>query len=287
MRNAVVAAVVAAALFAPAALAQQVPTPPPPPPPGYPPPGYPPPAYYPPPPGSPPPPGYPPPAFFPPPVYRPLMPAAFVRPGIYLRIDGGGAFSNELSFRDTVFDTTLGFGSRLTGGAGDSPFGTVGIGARFLPFFRADVTASVIPSLRFTGGDNLGTGSVNIAQIRSEVVLANAYFDFPVLTIFGPMQPYLDFGIGAARNKIGAMSSTFIGGGLAGHTQTDVAGSIGAGIAFPLGDHALIDFAYKFIDLGEVRTGAVTSATFPGTGTAPIKANLSVHTLTGGLRFLF
>lgn len=282
MRNAVVAAFVAAALFAPAALAQQVPPPPPattPPPP--PPPGYPPPAYY------PPPPAYQPPAFYPPPVYRPLMPAAFVRPGIYLRIDGGGAFSDELSFRDTVFDTTLGAGNRLTGGAGDSPFGTVGIGARFLPFFRADVTASVIPSLRFSGGDNLGTGSVNIAQIRSQVALVNAYFDFPVLTIFGPMQPYLDFGIGAARNKIGAMSSTFIGGGLAGHTETDVAGSIGVGIAFPLGDHALIDFGYKFIDLGEVRTGAVTSATFPGTGTAPIKANLSVHTLTGGLRFLF
>jgi opacity protein-like surface antigen len=280
MRNAVVTALVAVALFAPAALAQQAP-PPTAPAPANPPPGYPPPGYY------PPPPGYPPP-YPPPPVYRPAMPAAFIRPGIYLRLDGGGAFSNELRFKDTNFSTpTLGGGNRLTGDAGDSPLGTVGIGARFLPFFRADVTASVIPSLHFNGGDNLGTGSVNIAQIRSEVALVNAYFDFPVLTIFGPMQPYVDFGIGAARNKIGAMSSTFIGGGLAGHTETDVAGSIGAGIAFPLGDHALIDFAYKFIDLGEVRTGAVTSATFPGTGSSPIKADLSVHTLTAGLRFLF
>jgi len=280
MRNAVVTALVAVALFAPAALAQQAP-PPTAPAPANPPPGYPAPGYYPPPPGYPAP--YPPPAAY----YRPPMPAAFIRPGIYLRVDGGGAFSNELRFRDTVFDTTLGAGNRLTGDAGSSPIGTLGVGARFLPFFRADVTASVIPSLRFNGGDNLGSGSVNIAQIRSEVALVNAYFDFPVLTIFGPMQPYVDFGIGAARNKIGAMSSTFIGGGLAGHTETDVAGSIGAGIAFPLGDHALIDFAYKFIDLGEVRTGAVTSATFPGTGTSPIKADLSVHTLTAGLRFLF
>jgi opacity protein-like surface antigen len=282
MRNAVVAALVGAALFAPAAMAQQAPAPtnPSPTPPASPPPGYPPPPYY------PPPPGYPS-AYPPSPVYRPPMPAAFIRPGLYLRIDGGGAFSNELRFRDTRFNTTLGAGNRLTGDAGSSPLGTVGIGARFQPFFRADVTASAIPSLRFSGGDNLGTGSVNTAQIRSEVVLANAYFDFPVLTIFGPMQPYLDFGLGAARNKIGAMSSTFIGGGLAGHTETDVAGSIGAGIALPLGDHALIDFAYKFIDLGEIRTGAVTSATFPGTGTSPIKADLSVHTLTAGLRFLF
>jgi opacity protein-like surface antigen len=269
MRIAVVAALVAAALFAPAALAQQAPAPTPPanpPPPGYPPPGYPPAAY---------------------PIYRPPMPAAFIRPGIYVRLDGGGAFSADTRFRDTSFDTTLGAGNRLTGDSGSSVLGDVGIGARFLPFFRADVTASYIPSLRFSGGDNFGTGSINTAQIRSGVVLANAYFDFPVLTIFGPLQPYLDVGLGAARNKIGAMTSTFIGGGLAGHTETSVAGSVGFGVGIPLGDHALIDIAYKFIDLGEVRTGAVTSATFPGTGTAPIKADLAVHTLTAGVRFLF
>jgi hypothetical protein len=45
--------------------------------------------------------------------------------------------------------------------------------------------------------------------------------------------------------------------------------------------------AYKFIDLGEVRTGPVVSATFPGTGPSAIKADLAVHTLTAGLRFLF
>src|SRR5579859_5913808 len=111
MRNAVVAAIVAAALFAPAAMAQQAPAPAPayPPPPGYPPPGY-----------YPPPPGYPA-AYPPPPIYRPPMPAAFIRPGIYLRIDGGGAFSDELRFMDTNFDTpTLGEGNRLTGDAGSS-----------------------------------------------------------------------------------------------------------------------------------------------------------------------
>ncbi|HET7594688.1 MAG TPA: outer membrane beta-barrel protein [Stellaceae bacterium] len=271
MRNAVAAAVVAAALFAPAALAQQPPSPP----------------AYPPPPGYPPAPGYYPPGYYPPPVYAP-MPVAFIKPGLYLRVDGGGAFSAETNFKDTNFETpTLGDGARLTGDSGSTALGDVGIGARFLPFFRADVTASYLPSLKFSGDDNFGTGSVNTAKIHSGVVLVNAYFDFPVLTIFGPLQPYFDIGLGAARNKIDTMNSTFIGGSIAGHTETDVAGSVGVGVAIPLGDHALLDLAYKFIDLGEVQTGQVISATFPGTGSSPIKADLSVHTLTAGLRFLF
>jgi opacity protein-like surface antigen len=277
MRNAVVAALAAATLLAPAALAQQAPSPPAP-------------APTPPPAQTPPAPGYPPPPYYPPPGYRPYppMPLSFIKPGLYLRLDGGGAFSANTDFKDTNFATpTLGVGNRLTGDSGSSVLGDVGIGARFLPFFRADVTASYMPSLRFNGGDNLGTGSVNTAKIRSGVVLVNAYFDFPVLTVFGPLQPYFDVGIGAARNKIGTMTSTFIGGSLAGHTETDVAGSLGVGVGIPLGNNILLDLAYKFIDLGEVRTGPVVSATFPGTGPSPIKADLAVHTLTAGLRFVF
>jgi opacity protein-like surface antigen len=216
------------------------------------------------------------------------MPISFFKPGLYLRVDGGGAFSADTNFKDTNFATpTLGDGVRLTGDSGNTVLGDVGIGARLLPYLRVDVTASYLPNLRFSGGDNLGTGSVNTAKIRSGVVLVNAYFDFPVLTIFGPLQPYFDIGLGAARNKIDTMNSTFIGGSLAGHTETDVAGSVGVGVGIPLGDRALLDLAYKFIDLGEVRTGPVVSATFPGTGPSAIKADLAVHTLTAGLRFLF
>src|SRR5712692_6181341 len=47
-------------------------------------------------------------------------------------------------------------------------------------------------------GADIVAGSANTARIHSWVGLVNAYFDFPVLTIFGPMEPYLDVGLGAA-----------------------------------------------------------------------------------------
>ncbi len=129
----------------------------------------------------------------------PPLPLAFVAPGLYLRGDAGAAFSADTRFRDTNFATpTLGPGVALTGDGGRSALYDVGIGARFLPFFRADITASCLPSLHFSGGDNIGAGSANTARIHSWVGLVNAYFDFPVLTIFGPMEPYLDVGLGAA-----------------------------------------------------------------------------------------
>src|SRR5216684_558021 len=67
--------------------------------------------------------------------------------------------------------------------------------------FRADITASYLPSLHFSGGDNIGAGSANTARIHSWVGLVNAYFDFPVLTIFGPMEPYLDVGLGGGLSS--------------------------------------------------------------------------------------
>jgi opacity protein-like surface antigen len=301
MRNGVAAATVLATILSSAASAQQAPAPSPgsPPPPAYPPPpgyppsqGYPPPGY--PPPGYPPP-GYPPPGY-PPPGYPPgypraamtPLPPAFVAPGIYLRADAGGAFSADTRWRDENFSSpALGEGARLTGDSGNSAIYDVGIGGRISPLVRIDVTASYLPSLRFNGGDNLGTGSVNTARIHSWVGLVNAYFDFPVLTIFGPLEPYVDIGLGAANNRVSPMTSTFIGGSFGGHTETSVAGSVGVGLGIPLARNVMLDLAYKFIDLGEMRTGAVTSATFPGTGTSPIKADLAVHTVTLGARIGF
>src|SRR6266851_2735197 len=114
------------------------------------------------------------------------------------RVPAAG-LSADSRFRDTNFATpTLGPGVALTGDGGRSALYDVGIGARFLPFFRADITASCLPSLHFSGGDNIGAGSANTARIHSWVGLVNAYFEFSVLTIFGPMEPYLDVGLGAA-----------------------------------------------------------------------------------------
>jgi opacity protein-like surface antigen len=251
----------------------------PPPPPGYP---YPPPPNYP----YPPPPGYP---YSPPPmVAPPPPPPVYVRPAFYIRGDAGGAFSLDSFFRDTGSGTAvLGHGVRLHGDSGDSAIFGFGAGAQLRPWFRIDFTASYVPELNFHGVDNAGLGSVSTAKIHSWVGLVNFYFDFPVRTVVGPLTPYIDFGIGGASNHVDAMRSTFIGGSFAAHTTDSFAASLGAGLGIPLSQNLTLDLAYKFIDLGEVRTGSVASATVAGIGTTPIKADLAVNTITAGLRVSF
>jgi opacity protein-like surface antigen len=215
-------------------------------------------------------------------------------PGVYIRADGGYGFSAETRFRDVNEDSpvTLGDDVHIKGDSSSSPIYGVGIGGRFNRFFRADVTGAYLPSLRFSGTDNIGAGSVNKGQIHSGAALVNAYFDLPpMLTIFGPfVQPYLDFGLGAARNHVGSMTSTFPGitGTFSPHTQTRPAAAVGVGVAISLGRNSVLDLGYRFLDLGEIRTGSsVTSAAGVTTPISPIKAELGVHTLTAGLRFGF
>jgi len=232
-----------------------------------------------------------PPAVPPPPAYPP-PPTLMWLPGAYIRADGGYGFTTNTDFKDVNFAATLGDDVRLKGDSGSSPFYQAGVGFRFSRWFRADVTASYLPTLKFSGTDNIGFGSVNNGQLHSGAALVNAYFDLPpMLTIFGPfVQPYFNVGVGAARNHMGSFFSTFpgIAGTIGPHTQTSAAVAFGLGTAISLGRNSAIDIAYRFMDLGEVRTGsAVTSASGVTTGISPIKAELFANVLTLGFRFGF
>jgi opacity protein-like surface antigen len=262
MKSMLAAMAVTIAALATPAIAQQVP----PPPAGQPP--------------APPPPAYPPP------------PTIMWLPGAYIRADGGYGFTTDTNFRDVNFDTTLGAGVRLKGDSGSSPFYQAGLGYRFTRWFRADLTANYMPSLKFSGTDNIGLGTVNNAQIHSEAALVNAYFDLPpMLTIFGPfVQPYFDIGVGAARNHLGSFFTTGINGGstFQPHTITRPAVAFGLGTAISLGRNSVLDLSYKFMDLGELRTGsAITDSTGATTGVSPIHAELFANVVTAGIRFGF
>ena len=239
---------------------------------------------------APPPPPGPPPA--PPPAAYPPVPTIMWLPGAYIRADGGYGFTFDTRFRDVNFAQTLGDDVRIKGDSGSSPFYQAGFGYRFTRWFRADVTADYLPSLKFSGTDNIGLGTVNRAQLHSEAALLNGYFDLPpMLTIFGPfVQPYFDVGVGAARDHLGSFFSTFpnIAGTVAPHTTTRPAVAFGLGTAISLGRNSALDIAYRFMDLGELRTGsAVTSAAGVTTGVSPIHAELYANVVTLGFRFGF
>lgn len=202
---------------------------------------------------------------------------------IYVRGDAGGAFSAGTDLRSTApyaSDSLLGPGARLYGNTGNSGIFDVGVGARLLPWARWDATLSYLPAMKLTG-------SGNSAHLNSWVGMVNGYLDLAGLYpyAFGPLQPYLDAGIGAASNTIDTMSSSSLAGGTAigGGTTTSLAVGIGAGVAYPVAPNVTLDLAYRYLTLGEVRTGDSDTAG----AIAPLKARLDENTVTLGLRYSF
>ena len=207
----------------------------------------------------------------------------------YLRGDVGGAFSTNSSFRDvnpSASSALLGPGGRFKGNLGNSAFFDIGAGARLLPYWRWDATLTYIPSLKFSGGDTLGHGSAESANVDSLVGMLNGYLDLAGLApyAFGMFQPYLDAGVGAASNHLATMDSSFGTGTIAGDTRTSFAWGMGAGVGYPIAPNTTLDVAYKYLDLGEMRTGTTDGA---GAAITPLKADLHTHTVTMGLRFGF
>jgi OOP family OmpA-OmpF porin len=216
--------------------------------------------------------------------------------GLYVRGDLGGAFGADTTFKDTnpsspncsLCNTTE------PSSTGNSVLFGAGVGYRFTPLFRTDVTLDYIPSLKVSGHNSALTGVTNSADLDSLVGLLNGYLDLDGLKpgMFGPLQPFLTAGVGVARNDLGR--TTYGLAGLAsgtltqnGSTHTSFAWGVGAGAGYPLTPNLTIDLTYKYLDLGEMRSGSSGSfvgAAFPAT---PIKADLQVHTVILGLRFAF
>jgi opacity protein-like surface antigen len=204
----------------------------------------------------------------------------------YIRGDLGGALSPDAHFKSAdpaASDALLGPGARLKGGIAGTGAFDVGVGTRITPFLRWDATLTYIPSLKFSGSDNIGAGSVETANVDSLVGMVNTYLDFAGLapTMFGPFQPYIDGGIGGASNHLDSMGSSLAGGTITGDTNTSFAWGLGAGVGYSLSPNTTLDISYKYLDLGEARTESTDNV---GTSVSPLKADLRTNTIMVGLR---
>ena len=61
----------------------------------------------------------------------------------------------------------------------------------------------------------------------------------------------------------------------------------GAGIAYPVAHNVLLDLAYKYLDLGEMRTGTTLAVEGVTAEVGATKADLQAHTVTLGVRVSF
>jgi opacity protein-like surface antigen len=227
----------------------------------------------------------------PPPAPEPFEMAAPFAGGWYLRGDIG--FSNQDVER--LDSPGLVGGTPRQKGFDSAPFGGVGVGYKFNDWIRADITgeyrgrANLHASDSYVGGPGFFPGVNEYSGSKSEWVgLANVYFD---LGTWNGFTPFVGGGVGFAHNTIHNFRDTnvpVLGVAFApDHSETNFAWAVHAGVSYAITPNASVEFAYRYINLGDARTGVITTydatASFP-----PIRfRNIDSHDFKVGFRWMF
>jgi OmpA-OmpF porin, OOP family len=214
--------------------------------------------------------------------------------GVYMRGDLGAAFGNKITVRDTSTNpavcTFCGTSTIPTKVANSAFFGA-GLGYRISPLFRADVTVDDMPSLHAQGSSQgLITGLPTSSDIHALVGLANGYLDLNGFApgFFGPIQPFIDGGIGLSYNEMSPTTLPLIASAFTGAARTNFAWGAGAGVGYAVTPNLTVEIAYKYLDLGPVETGGAFTTGFASFPVSKLRSNdLTVHTVTAGLRWSF
>jgi len=215
----------------------------------------------------------------------------------YLRGDVGYSYSGD---PDSTSDSPLYGTVENTGVDMDGAFmGEIGIGCGSgSRGFRADFTLGYRGDRDVDGHKSDVPGfhfpATFETQVSTLTAMANLYYDFGMIRNF---VPYVGVGFGVARHDLDDVSFTGVGAGvgapfnnLRGSDETNFAWSLMAGAAYQISERAVLDFGYRYIDMGDVSTarGDICS-TSCGTGS---RDKLSVDDITAhefkiGLRYHF
>ena len=124
------------------------------------------------------------------------------------------------------------------------------------------------------------------AVVESWAAMASAYFD--ICTVRG-ITPYVGAGIGFANVSVNGMTDTnvpaasvFFG---EDHSETNLAWSLSAGLAYDVSDSFTVDFGYRYLDLGDARSGTMTAYDLSSTYASVDLDNLRSHDLMVGMRW--
>jgi opacity protein-like surface antigen len=176
-------------------------------------------------------------------------------PGPYIKAEGGGSFGATSRFDDS-----------WVAGAG--------IGYRFLPFFRSDIT--------FDDRPDFHDGDFGDTRFHDWSAMINGYFDFNV-PFLRPFIPYVGAGAGIAQNRVNGTTVMVTGGSvesLTGSNSDQFAWQVMAGGSWYFTPTVALDVSYRYFHGGLAETGAVSG--FP-THTG----DFDTHEIVGALRFGF
>ncbi len=178
----------------------------------------------------------------------------------------------------------------------------IGLGRVATRALRFEVLAGYRPRLEFRGRANflqpMREQAVE-AKVSSLSALLAVHVDLPALGVpkIGPLEPFVGVGAGIVRTRIGETTLTFP------RTRTTVPGTdrtefvwmVTAGVAAVLNARATLELAWRYSDLGEVRTGRGVGRVVWRDGSreplpldlAATRATLSSHGLRLSVRYAF
>ena len=214
--------------------------------------------------------------------------------GWYLRGDIG--FSNQRVKRlNNALDAANTSSSQRSGFNSAGIFG-LGVGYKFNPWFRGDLTGEYRGNSNFDGFDLIGFpggfGAHTYHAAKSEwLALANAYVD---LGTWWGVTPFVGAGAGGARVSIANFTDltvTSAGGppGLAfgdNVSKWNFAWALHAGLAYRVSPNFTVELAYRYLDMGDGLTGDLRAP--DGTNTIVNPAtfkSLTSHDLKMGVRW--
>lgn len=174
--------------------------------------------------------------------------------------------------------------------------GGLAIGYDFNPRFDVPIRAELEYAVRSQSkvswsGDSLGDTDSTKMKFDVQTLFVNLYYDIKTSTAF---TPYFGAGLGMAFIKgksdlsinYGPGAPTFSGS--ASKSQTNFAWNVGAGVAYAITDNWDLDLGYRYVDMGEVKTGGITyQDSFGSSETYTGKADLRAHEVMLGIRYTF
>ena len=151
---------------------------------------------------------------------------------------------------------------RSRGAFGTVPALEVGFGYTLAPAARLEVQVEYRPRFDFAGRANFlerGRRQSVAADLSTVSAMLATFVDLPGLGLpkLGPFAPFIGAGAGAVRTQIGEMRMVFprTTTVVPGATRIGFAWMLTVGVAAPLGERVTLDLAWRYSDLGSVRTG--------------------------------
>ncbi len=223
------------------------------------------------------------------------MPPMELRGGVYVR-GYVGMTNQDLDRLDfwQLHDADHHFEWLDKGGFDSGMLAGVGIGYAFNDWFRMDVTGEYRGKTDFSALDRYqdsdGSWFTNdYSAKKSEwLFLLNAYLD---LGTWKGLTPYVGAGIGASRNRITNFrdvnvrnDSVWLAGSA---SKWNLAWALHGGVGYEVTDQLTLDLAYRYVDLGDARTGMSYAFDGSGSDTPVTFKSLTSHDIMLGLRWNF